>query len=97
MTHPARRCGRGRRRPRSRAWAARRTCSLALDAEAALKLSKEERLHLLTVLADSIEEGSLEEIEAAWVAEAKRRLAGIESGERPTVSWEDVEQRLLSR
>jgi putative addiction module component (TIGR02574 family) len=65
--------------------------------EEALKLSKEERLHLLTVLADSIEEGSVEEIEAAWVAEAKRRLAGIESGERPTVSWEDVEQRLLSR
>jgi putative addiction module component (TIGR02574 family) len=66
-------------------------------AEEALKLSKEERLHLLTVLADSIEEGSLEEIEAAWIAEAKRRLAGIESGERPTVSWEEVEQRLLSR
>ena len=65
--------------------------------EEALKLSKEERLHLLTVLADSIEEGSLAEIEAAWVAEAKRRLAGIESGERPTVAWEDVEQRLLSR
>ena len=65
--------------------------------EEALKLTNEERLHLLTVLADSIEEGSVEEIEAAWVAEAKRRLAGIRSGERPTVAWEDVEQRLLSR
>jgi putative addiction module component (TIGR02574 family) len=65
--------------------------------EEALNLTKEERLHLLTVLADSIEEGALEEIEAAWVAEAKRRLAGIRSGERATVSWEDVEQRLMSR
>jgi putative addiction module component (TIGR02574 family) len=63
----------------------------------ALKLSREERLHLLTVLADSIEEGSLEEIEAAWVAEAKRRLAGIERGERPTMRWEELEQRLLAR
>jgi hypothetical protein len=33
--------------------------------EEALKLTKEGRLRLLTVLADSIEEGSLEEIEAA--------------------------------
>ncbi len=65
--------------------------------EEALKLSKEERLQLLTVLADSIEESSLEEIEAAWLTEAKRRLAGIDAGERRTVAWEDVEQRLLSR
>lgn len=65
--------------------------------EEALKLSKKEHLELLTVLADSIEEASLEEIEAAWLAEAKRRLAGIRSGERSAVAWEDVEQRLLSR
>jgi putative addiction module component (TIGR02574 family) len=49
------------------------------------------------VLTDSIEEGSLEDIEAAWVAEAKRRLDGIRSGARATVFWEEVEQRLLSR
>ena len=60
--------------------------------EEALKLSKEERLHLLTVLADSIEEGSLEEIEAAWVTEAKRRLAGIESGD--PVADEGVHARI---
>jgi putative addiction module component (TIGR02574 family) len=65
--------------------------------EEALKLSRDERLHLLTVLADSIEEDTLPEIESAWVAEAKRRLAGIEAGERDTVPWEDVERRLLSR
>jgi putative addiction module component (TIGR02574 family) len=63
----------------------------------ALKLSREERLHMLTVLADSIEESSLEEIEAAWIAEAKRRLAGVQAGERPTLPWQEVERRLLSR
>ncbi len=36
-------------------------------------------------------------VEQAWAEEAKRRLAGIESGERPTVAWEDVERRLLAR
>lgn len=70
--------------------------------EAALKLSREQREELMVLLADTLEEDTLEEgtpeeIEAAWIDEAKRRIASLRSGETTPVAWEDVEKRLFGR
>jgi Putative addiction module component len=65
--------------------------------EAALELPREARSELAAMLADSAEEGSegIETIEAAWVAEAKRRLAQVDAGEAELFEIEDVEAELL--
>lgn len=63
--------------------------------EAALDLPEDERAELAAILTDSLGDGSPDaQIEAAWVAEAKRRLADIRSGKSKTVAWEDVEREL---
>ena len=63
--------------------------------EAAMKLPDAERAELAAILADSIGDGhSDEEIEAAWVAEAKRRLEDIRSGKSKTIPWEEVDRKL---
>jgi putative addiction module component (TIGR02574 family) len=63
--------------------------------EAALDLPDAERAELAAILTDSIGDGAPDvEIEAAWIAEAKRRLADIRSGKSETVAWEDVEREL---
>ncbi len=63
--------------------------------EAAMKLPDDERAELAAILADSIGDGSSEEeIEAAWIAEAKRRLEDIRSGKSRTTPWEDVNRKL---
>ena len=46
---------------------------------------------------DSSRRRAQAEIDRAEVEEIQRRLRGIEAGERRTVSWEEVERRLLSR
>ena len=61
--------------------------------EAALDLPDAERSELVAILADSLR-GPDAEIEAAWIEEAKRRLARIRSGESKTVPWEEVEREL---
>jgi putative addiction module component (TIGR02574 family) len=63
--------------------------------EAALKLDDAERAQLAAVLADSIGHGASEaELEAAWLAEAKRRLEDVRSGKTETIPWEDVSRKL---
>ena len=63
--------------------------------EAAMKLPDAERAELAVILADSIGDGSSdEEIEAAWVAEAKRRLQDIRAGKSKTIPWEDTDRKL---
>lgn len=63
--------------------------------EAAMKLPDAERAELAAILADSIGDGSPEaEIEAAWIAEAKRRLEDIRSGKSKTIPWEQVDRKL---
>jgi putative addiction module component (TIGR02574 family) len=63
--------------------------------EAAMKLPDAERAELAVILADSIGDGSSEaEIEAAWIAEAKRRLEDIHSGKSKTIPWEEVDRKL---
>jgi putative addiction module component (TIGR02574 family) len=63
--------------------------------DAALKLSAADRAELAAILADSIGDGSSpEEVEASWIAEAKRRLAEYERGEITPIDLEDVMREL---
>jgi len=63
--------------------------------EAALNLPDAERAELAAILTDSIGGKSSDaEIDAAWIAEAKRRLEDIRSGRSQTVPWEEVEREL---
>lgn len=65
--------------------------------EALLQLPRREQVQLMAVLADSIEgDDDADDVERAWIEEAKRRLAAIRAGERVPVPWEAVEARLLS-
>jgi putative addiction module component (TIGR02574 family) len=87
------------RRPVATANSLSYTCTVSNEAErileAAMKLSDGERAELAAILADSIGDGhSEEEIEAAWIAEAKRRLEDIRSGKSKTVPWEEVRGKL---
>lgn len=66
--------------------------------EAAMKLPDDERAAPVTVFTDTLgAEGSDEEIEAAWIAGAKRRLAEIEAGRSKPVPREKVSERLRAR
>lgn len=63
--------------------------------DAAMELSDDERAELAAILGDSVGDGSSpEEIDAAWISEAKRRLRDVRSGASTPVSSEDVEREL---
>ncbi len=53
-------------------------------------LTAEERAQLAEVLLESLEEGSLAEIEAAWDREIEERAAAYDRGELKTIPAEDV-------
>ncbi len=59
---------------------------------AALALPSTDRAHLLAVLADSVEHGEADAMEAAWAKEIERRLAAYRSGNVETHTAEDVER-----
>jgi putative addiction module component (TIGR02574 family) len=66
--------------------------------EAAMDLPEAERAELAAILTDSIGDGSSpEEVQAAWIVEAKRRLAAIERGESTTVGLEEMMIRLRAK
>ena len=63
--------------------------------EAALNLPDAERAEFAAILTDSIGDGSSDaEIEAAWIAEAKRRLEEVRAGRSETVSAEEAGRKL---
>jgi putative addiction module component (TIGR02574 family) len=63
--------------------------------DTALALPEHERAELAAILVDSIGDGRLEmEIDAAWLAEAKRRLEAVRSGQATLVPTEEVEREL---
>ena len=63
--------------------------------EAALALPEPERAELVARVADSIGEGEAEsDIDAAWLAEAKRRLERVRSGRATLIATEEVELEL---
>jgi putative addiction module component (TIGR02574 family) len=60
--------------------------------EAAMALPSKERAHLSALLADSIEQGEPDAVQAAWDREIDRRLAAFRSGHAEAYSVEDVER-----
>jgi putative addiction module component (TIGR02574 family) len=66
--------------------------------DAALALPRAARAELAAILADSVGDGaSPEQIQAAWLAEAKRRLEAYERGELEAVDYEDMMRRLQAK
>jgi putative addiction module component (TIGR02574 family) len=64
--------------------------------EAAMRLPDAERAALATVLKDSVGDGaSLDEIEAAWIAEAERRREDLRAGRTTSVPWQDVRREIF--
>lgn len=62
--------------------------------ELLLELPQEDRAAVAAVLTDSLPQGASEEIERAWVEEAKRRLERVRSGQSVPIATEFVEQEL---
>ena len=59
-----------------------------------LGLPKTERAHLLNVLLDSLDTLSENEVQEAWLGEASRRAAEIDSGKVTLVSGEQFEREV---
>jgi putative addiction module component (TIGR02574 family) len=62
--------------------------------EAALALPRESKLKLAEQILDSVDRVDSAEIDAAWVAEAKRRLEELDRGDAHTVPAEEVLARI---
>jgi putative addiction module component (TIGR02574 family) len=62
----------------------------------ALQLNSTQRSELARRLLDTLEDTD-DEIDTAWKAEAKKRLASLQSGESKVVPWEQTRQRLLAK
>jgi putative addiction module component (TIGR02574 family) len=66
--------------------------------EAALKLPDSDRAYVAAVITDSIGDGSTQdEIDAAWLAEVKRRRDDLQAGRTQGVPWEHVRQKLHAK
>jgi putative addiction module component (TIGR02574 family) len=62
----------------------------------ALQLPEQDRAELALRLLDSVGEPT-DQVETAWIEEAKRRLAEIDRGEVHTVPWPDARLRIFAR
>ncbi len=60
----------------------------------AMDLDEEERAALAGMLLESLDSGSEEGVEGAWLAEVERRMADLDAG-REGIPWEEVRRRLL--
>lgn len=65
--------------------------------EEALKLPESQRLLLAQELLETVGNESPEEVERAWVEEAKKRLDDIEAGRSTPVPWEEARGRIFAR
>ena len=63
----------------------------------AAELSEQDRATLAGLLIESLEGEPDPDVEAAWAAEIKRRVAELDAGTVKTIPWEEVRQRLLDR
>ncbi len=63
----------------------------------AMELEDEERASLVGLLLESLDTEVEDGVEAAWLVEAERRMAALDSGDAKLVPWEDVRNRLLQR
>ncbi len=64
------------------------TADLQAIIDQALRLPKRERVELVGELLESLD--SAEEVEAAWTAEIRHRLAELRSGKAELVDWADA-------
>lgn len=64
--------------------------------EEAFKLSDTERASLALRLLDSLGDESPEDIEQAWIEEARKRLRQVESGETTPISWEEARKQIFA-
>lgn len=62
--------------------------------EEAMRLDPKERAALTGLLIESLEPGSEEGVEQAWVAEVERRMTELDSGSVQTIPWEQLRTRL---
>jgi putative addiction module component (TIGR02574 family) len=60
----------------------------------ALELEQSDRAELAAQLIDSLDPGSDENVEQAWMQELDRRVAELNSGDARTIPWDVVRQRL---
>jgi putative addiction module component (TIGR02574 family) len=64
------------------------TADLQAILDQALTLPKRDRVELVDELLESLD--SAEEVEAAWTAEIRSRLAELRSGKADVVDWADA-------
>ncbi|MEM7152688.1 MAG: addiction module protein [Myxococcota bacterium] len=62
--------------------------------KALLELPRRERAVVAAVLTDSLERGPTEQIEAAWIEEAKQRISRVRAGESSPIDSRVVEREL---
>jgi putative addiction module component (TIGR02574 family) len=62
----------------------------------ALQLPEQDRAELALRLLDSVREPT-DEVERAWIDEAKRRLADLDAGSVKAVAWTEARQRMFAR
>jgi putative addiction module component (TIGR02574 family) len=60
----------------------------------AVRLSPDDLELLVLRLQDRLDEFATPEIEAAWIAEAQRRLEAVDRGESRPVPWDEVRKDL---
>lgn len=63
----------------------------------AMALPPEERASLAEKLLESLDEEDQKRIDAAWVAEAQRRIQALDSGQMGTVAADEAFRRLKER
>lgn len=63
----------------------------------ALQLSESERVEIAGALFESLGPTPEPEVDEAWRAEIRRRLAAIDSGQAEWIPWEEVRAEFRSR
>jgi putative addiction module component (TIGR02574 family) len=63
----------------------------------ALALPEGERMALIRVLIESLDDATEEDVERAWNEEISRRITDLDSGRARTISWNEVQQRITAR
>jgi len=58
-------------------------------------LNEEERAELIGMLLESLEIGTDEGVEAAWLQEIERRVTELDSGTVKSVPWTEVRSRVF--
>jgi putative addiction module component (TIGR02574 family) len=71
--------------------------SVAEVLEVAMALPESERRALALRLLDTVGDEPVEEIERAWLEEARRRGDAVDAGRSARIPWEEARGRIFSR